>query len=135
MNQNQLSASTAIPQNRRMLQMSLTGNLGPCSGFDRAIPNSVIPYLSNKTWPKMKKKQLTRQVRTNHILWQEMVECFPKVFLLVLPTTHHTSKEKRKVKKNLGVKLSRKINSNSSFTTGNNCISDHCTTRCLYFFR
>lgn len=47
---------TAKPQNRNMLQTSLTGNLGPLSGSDRAIPISVIPYLSNKIWPEMKKK-------------------------------------------------------------------------------
>ena len=33
-------------------KLCLTGNLGPCSGLERAIPISVIPYLSNKVCPK-----------------------------------------------------------------------------------
>lgn len=34
----------------------LTGNLDPCKGLDRAIPISVIPYLSSNVCPKRNKK-------------------------------------------------------------------------------
>ena len=43
----------------------LTGNLDPCKGLERAIPISVIPYLSSNVCPKRNKKMSEKRIAMN----------------------------------------------------------------------